>query len=233
MTAHRRSAVFVFAVVCAAPAGAHAQWFAGAYLGAGWNPKKDVAASIPDLRVTATHMDVAFDPAVVYGARVGYWLPQCPSVGFALDAFGLNGPDEREQLSPTTECMEGVGCRDAVYQLRKISYRSTGLGLAVMLRYPLGELQPYVSAGVAAVRVRATDTTNFIPAGQSSTDTRTAPTVGAGVAWHVGSGTSLLLEYRYLRATPRFSWDNSVGTTVGDVPFTIHAVAGGVTFTFR
>jgi hypothetical protein len=200
-----------------------------------------VDASIPDLRVTATHRGVAFDSAIAYGARVGYWLERCPSVGFALDASRLAGPDEREQLSPTVECMEGVGCRDAVYQLRKIAYRTTALGLDAMLRYPLlatprfpeGALQPYVTAGVGLVRVRATDTTNFVPGGQSSSDTRAAPRLGAGVLWRMSGDASLMLEYRYTRLSPRLRWDNSVGTTLGDFTFDIHTITGGIALGFR
>src|SRR5205823_7809999 len=96
----RCTAAAAVVVACFASFAAHADWFAAAYAGGGSAPKADVDASIPDLHVTATHRGVAFDSAVAYGARVGYWLERYPSVGFALDASRLAGPDEREQLSP-------------------------------------------------------------------------------------------------------------------------------------
>jgi opacity protein-like surface antigen len=86
---------------------------------------------------------------------------------------------------------------------------------------------------VGLVRVRATDTTNFVPAGQSSSDTRAAPRFGAGVLWRISGDASLMLEYRYTRVSPRFRWDNSVGATLGGFTFDIHTVAGGIAFAFR
>ena len=232
---------FLLALACiiALSAPASAEWFADLYVGPSFTQSEDVVISQPGFK--ATLKDVEFANSVSFGGRLGYWFESTPYIGFALDASHFR-PDMKKQQ--VTGCFSGPaavdfginGCDPAnPLSLVRIDLAVTGISFDALLRWPLltskefpkGKLQPYLTVGPTIFVARAKDTSknsslspNFIPPGQSETDTSVVVKAGTGIAWQFHQNVALFGEYRFTHFAPKFDFKNLDAITgVGTVSF--------------
>ncbi len=204
---------------------ASAEWFADLFVGPAFTQNDDLVISQTGLK--AKLKDVAFDNSVSFGGRVGYWFESTPYLGLGLDVSHFR-PDIGKQT--VTGCLSGAfavlygisGCAPGAGLLR-IDLAVTGISFDALLRWPLltskefpkGRLQPYLTDGPTIFVARAKDSSsssspapNFIPPGQSETDTSVGVKAGAGIAWQFHQNVALFGEYRFTHFAPKFDFKN-------------------------
>lgn len=205
----KRSAplIAVLAVLVLAPGPAFAEWFADLYLGSAFTQTHDVESDTTG-SPRLTLQDVGFDTSFAVGGRAGYWFDSLTFLGLGLDI---------SHFSPDVSGQTVTGCTllCTLRALNGIDLSVTAIGFDVRLRYPLlksqqfpkGQLQPYLTVGPALFIAHAKDSTNFVPAHQSDTDTSVGVKVGAGVAWHFQKNWAVFGEYRFTHFNPEFKFD--------------------------
>lgn len=226
---------------------AHAELMTELYGGEGFTQQHNAQVNLPDAGITGTHEALKFDTAATIGGRAIYWMNTPSYLGVGLDASHFFGPDQKQQTSLTQLCIAGSGCSTSPETIKKFNNNVTDIGLDIMLRYPLwvsdqftqGRFQPYVSVGPAVFITTLKDTDNFIPAGQSSTDTSIGINAGAGLILCFTQRLGAFIEYRdtqfqvndqYHNAT--MVHDITLGKTLGNATFNTQAVVGGITWSF-
>jgi len=241
MKRSKRSALLiaVLVVLAQAPDPASAEWFADLYAGSAFTQKHDV--DLDTLGILATFQDVTFDTSFVVGGRGGYWFESGPLRSVGLDiGLGLDVSYFTPDVSKQTRTLCAVGfCATA--QFADFDLSVTTIGFDVLLRYPLlksqqfpkGQLQPYVTAGPALFIAHAKDSTNFLPARQSDTDTSVGVKVGAGAAWQFQKNWAVFGEYRFTHFSPEFTLDALPGIkTAVSTDVNTHFLLAGVSFRY-
>ena len=157
-----------------------AEWFLEAYAGATFSGDGD--ARVREGAAQATG-DADFDVSFTAGARLGRWFTLLPWLGVALD--GSFFTSEVDALFTLTTVDEG-----------EIT-TGTFSGL-LLLRLPLGRLQPYVGIGPAL----------FISNLEVDTFADTSVDIGldvrAGLGWQFSRGLGIFGEYRFTHVEQEF-----------------------------
>jgi opacity protein-like surface antigen len=226
------------------PTHGSAEWFGDLYGGAAFTQKHDVTldTSTP-IGATTTISDVKFDTAGLIGSRAGYWFQSFSFLGIepgaGLDVSHVFGPDISSQTRSAEVC--AVRCVTISLPVAKFKVDVTEIGFDVMLRYPLlksqsfprGQLQPYLTVGPAVFIAHIKDTTNFLPANQSDTDTRIGAKVGAGLAFLITKNIAAFGEYRFSHLDPTFTFkDTILGSSDVSTSINTHAILWGVSYRF-
>jgi opacity protein-like surface antigen len=229
----------LLAILLIAPTQVKAEWTADLYTGMGFTQPHDAQVNLPDFGMTGTHEDLKFDNSALLGARAGYWIDSLSYLGFGLDLSHYFGPDQKAQTSTTTLCPTGDGCFTAPENIKQFNNNVTAVGFDLMLRYPKGRLQPYLTVGPAIFSATLKDTDNFIPAGQSSTSTSWGIQAGIGALFLFTQRMGAFVEYRDSNFQAKDQYNNAtlshgipLGQTEGTATFNIQAIVGGISFRF-
>lgn len=219
------------------------EWLTQFYIGDAFTQKHDAQVNLPDAGISATHKALAFDSAIMIGLRETYWFSFCHYLGLGFDVTHFFGPNQKEQDSLTTLCINGDGCSTPVEHIQKFNNNVTTLGLDFAFRYSLRvrqqQLQPYVAVGPALFTAQLQDTTNFIPAEQSSASTSIGIKAYGGLLLSLSKHFGAFLEYQYNSFQAKTDYYNArvaqgitLGTTLGQETFTMHSVVGGVSLSY-
>jgi hypothetical protein len=218
---------------------ASAEWFADVYGGSAYTPRSDVTLVIrPGGRASDhTFHNVKWDPSLELGARGGYWLDAVPWYGFGLDVFQFTASIPTQTVDST---IVGIS---APATLQSIGISVVAIAFDVVrLRYPLlvsseyskGRLQPYVTAGPALFRIKATNAGNGELTRHSDTDSSIGYKVGGGLSWQLTKEAAIFGEYRYthVRAEPVFGSAGSSLRVPLQFDLNTHHLVAGVSFSF-
>ena len=215
-----------------------AEWFADLYAGAAYTPNSDVTLVVNPPSGSADHTfhDVKWNNSATYGARAGYWFDGTPWLGIGLDVFRFDTDIPTQSVSTT---ILGV---TAPATLQAIDVSNKVVALDVLLRYPLyvspaypkGRLQPYVTAGPAYFKTRATNTTNGELTTQAATDSSTGYKLGGGLSWQVVKDVAIFGEFRYthVRAEPVLSSAVSPLKVPLQLDLNTYHLVAGISFRF-
>ena len=203
----RLAPALVLASVLASTAPAHAEWWAGLYLGFAVNSDTEVTFRT---RQPRTWQEVEVDKSFVWGGRLGYWLEGgalgdlTPFIGFDVDLSYF-----RPRI-PTQTASSELGPR----RLGSMDIAVATLTPEIVARYPLmveqdypsGRLQPYVAFGPTIFYSSTGDSTTFGPRGSSESDVGLGVSVRPGLAWHVSESVAIFAEYRFVHLSPTYDF---------------------------
>lgn len=216
-----------------------AEGFADLYGGVSHTPRSDLTFVVRPAGRSSDHTfrDVKWDPSVVFGARAGYWLEAAPWYGVALDVFRFNANIPTQTENSTIVGVSGPATLGAI----DIAVTVIALDLA-RLRYPMmvsseyskGRLQPYLTAGPALFRIKATNKGNGELTSQPGTDSAIGYKLGAGLSWQLTKVAALFGEYRYTHVRAEPVLDSSLSSLRVPLQFDLntHHLVAGASFSF-
>jgi opacity protein-like surface antigen len=220
---------------------AFAEWHADLYGGAAYTPPSEVTLVVRPPGLEADHVfhDLKWDPSAEYGARLGYWLESVPWCGVGLDVFRFDANIPGQTVNTT---ILGVTA-PATLQAINVSVTAFAIDI-VRLRYPIalggdspdfphGRLQPYVTAGPALFRVKATNTANGELSTTPANDSSWGYKVGAGLSWQLTKGTAIFGEYRYTHVHTEPVFDSGLSSLRVPMTFDLNTHHGVVGLSFR
>jgi opacity protein-like surface antigen len=188
---------------------AHAEWFAGLYLGYAITAPTELTFTT---RTPRTFEDVEFQNSVVWGGRAGYWFGAgdtwagtwTPYLGFDLDVSYFR-PRIPTQTTQTNVGRARLGGMDVtvVTVTPEILWRYP---LMVDQEFPTGRLQPYFGFGPTIFYSSSGDSTSFGPRGSGESDTGLGVAFRPGVAWQVTEAVSVFAEYRFVHISPTYEF---------------------------
>ncbi|MCH7922691.1 MAG: porin family protein [Nitrospinae bacterium] len=192
------------------------QSFAQVYIGGygGVAIPHDADATIVDpalLGPIAISGEVEFDPEVIAGARVGYWLEalDLPYFGVELDFYWTDPELDRFKLAGLSIPIDG--------DLTIISG-----GLNGLVRYPYGPIQPYAGVGGAIVYG------DLDLSGSRDDDVSVALQLMGGVRGFVTDNVALFAEYKWVLT--EFEFDDK-GSKL-ELDYSTSHIYGGIEWHF-
>ena len=207
----RLIAASALASVLASTAPAHAEWWAGLYLGLAVTSNTEVTFHT---RRPRTWEGVEVDNSFVWGGRVGYWLERgvfgdmfgdlTPFLGFDVDISYFR-PRIPTQTASSDEGPRRLGAMDLAVGTFTPELIAR-YPLMVDNEYPSGRLQPYVAFGPTIFYSSTGDSTTFGPRRSSESDVGVGVSVRPGIAWHVSESVAIFAEYRFVHLSPTFDF---------------------------
>jgi len=222
------------ALLLAAATPVFAEGFADLYGGISHTPRSDLTFVIRPAGRSSDHTfrDVKWDPSVVFGARAGYWFETAPWYGVALDVFRFNANIPTQTESSTIVGASGpatLGAIDITVIVVALDVARLRYRLMADSAYPKGRLQPYLTAGPALFRIRATNKGNGELTTEPGTDSAIGYKLGAGLSWQLTKAAALFGEYRYTHVRAEPVLDSALSSLRVPLQFdlnTHHFVAG-------
>jgi opacity protein-like surface antigen len=155
--------------------------------------------------------DLKLDNSIVYGAKVGYYLPSVNWLGIETEMFNTT-PDVKQQ--PIT--VLGVTVPAPGFNLNVFTW-----AINAMVRYPGKQFQPYAGVGLGVFFAEA----KF----QGTSDKDVAPGLNAlaGVRYFATDHIALFAEYKYNRAA--FELPDAIGIKAD---YSANHFVGGVSYHF-
>jgi opacity protein-like surface antigen len=218
---------------------ASAEWFADLYGGGAYTPRSDVTLVVrpPGMVADHTFHDVKWDPSITYGARAGVWFEAVPWYGIGLDVFRFNANIPTQTVdttilgatAPATLQAINVSVNVVAFDIVRLRYP-----FLASPEYPKGRFRPYVTAGPAIFRVRATNIGNGELTTQPGTDSSTGYKAGAGLSWQLTKGAAIFGEYRYTHVHTEPVLQGAITGLRVPLQFDLntHHVVAGVSFSF-
>ena len=216
-----------------------AEWFADLYGGVAYTERSDVTFVIrPQGRQSDhTFKDVKWETSKTFGGRAGYWFAAAPWYGIGLDIFRFNANIPTQTVDSTIVGVSAPATIQAIdFAITAFAFDLARLRYPFLAspEYPAGRLQPYVTAGPALFRVRATNRGNGELTTRPVTDSAWGYKLGAGLSWQLAKGAALFGEYRYthVRAEPVFDSALSSLTVPVRTDLNTHHLIAGVSLSF-
>jgi opacity protein-like surface antigen len=155
--------------------------------------------------------DLKLDNSIVYGAKVGYYLPSVNWLGIETEMFNTT-PDVKQQ--PIT--VLGVTVPAPGFNLNVFTW-----AINAIVRYPGKQFQPYAGVGLGVFFAEA----KF----QGTSDKDVAPGLNAlaGVRYFATDHIALFAEYKYNRAA--FELPDAIGIKAD---YSANHFVGGVSYHF-
>jgi len=212
----RKALVFALALsgvfVCSGTT--RAENYMGAYIGAAIPNDAGVRDT-----VTGFNGTLSFNDGVALGGKLGFWAPTNPYVGAQVD-MNVHFPS-------ANTLTENNITADMSSDMSVFSLTAN-----VLLRYPMGNIRPYVGAGGGWFHAHLNDGTVTEPGGPTSPifaegDDALGWQVLAGVDLPMGPNMSVFGEYKYSAATFNFP-DNGFH----DVDYRVSQIYIGAAFHF-
>ena len=216
-----------------------AEWHADLYGGVAYTPPSDITLVVNPPSGSADHTfhNVKWNSSAAFGGRAGYWFDATPWYGIGLDVFRFNA-DIPTQTVDTT--IQGV---TAPATLQEIDISITVIAidlvrlryaLLVSREYPRGRLQPYVTAGPALFKIRATNKGNGELSTRPATDSSIGYKVGGGLSWQLSKDAAIFGEYRYTHVHAEPVFDSAFSSLRVPMRFELntHHLIAGVSFRF-
>ena len=167
--------------------------------------------------------DLALKQSLMYGARVGYFLPDS-WLGFEVEAFSTN-PHVKQQDITFTGAVPGT-----LTGVPGGHVRVTTVALNVVARAKLRPLQPYVGVGPGVFFARVSDAFG-IPG--STSDTALGLNAFVGARYFFNEQVALFAEYKYNRASFSFAVNGLPPGTSVDGTYSANIFTAGVVYHFR
>jgi len=128
---------------------------------------------------------IDLESSPTFGGRWGFWFPNSPNTGFALDLSFVKGGSETV----------------SVYALPVSFLFFLRLPLLASDAHPQGRFQPYAGLGLSLVSASIdVDFTPVVDESVSGMATGLGPDLRLGLAWEFARKTRFFVEYRYLKA---------------------------------
>ena len=216
--------ILIASVLLFIPGQATAGWFFDVYGGVAFDGSSKIKTSTPFIE---TEISPGFDAAFTIGARGGYWLPNTPNLGFALDISYL-----RQTVDSIT--VDVIPISPLLYLQAQ---------LQVDEEYPYGKYQPYLALGPSIMMTRLDADIVDLTGGRPIVPGVTGGTYGdettvvgfdgrAGLKIKFAWNYAFFLEYRFTHAEPSFS-QNILGTELdADLTLQTHYALIGVSFEY-
>src|SRR5881628_1690821 len=160
--------------------------------------------------------DISLKNSLMYGARVGYFLPDS-WLGFEVEGFSTT-----PHLKQQTVSADGL-----LVTFTGMHVRVTTVALNVVARAKLRPLQPYVGAGPGVFFVKVGDPTS------SSSDTALGLNAFVGARYFFNDQVALFAEYKYNRASFSFAVNGLPPGTSVDGTYSANIFTAGVVYHFR
>jgi len=216
----RKSMLLVFVLACSMvvfSGVSHAENFASVYVGGAIPHEADAT----DNTGSGGSGTWEFDSSAVAGVKLGHWFNEQNAPYFGVEAdLNLHFPDLSKQsgtLSGGTQNMEA----------EVIIWGGTVNGL---LRYPEGDVRPYVGAGGGIFHANFDDGLGSVSGPfTGDEDTRFGWQLLGGVDWTVTDDISVFAEYKYTIVDFEFDDPSKLGV---DVNYRASHVYGGVSYRF-
>jgi opacity protein-like surface antigen len=163
--------------------------------------------------------DLSLHKSVMYGAKLGYYLESVKWLGVETEVFNTT-PHVKQQDASVNGVPAGT--------LQGINLRVlTWAPVNVVLRYKMGDLEPYAGVGLGVFFARASTS------GESSSSTQPGLNTQVGLRYLVTKNLSVFGEWKYNRASFNFS-DSTPTAAVGGVKgdYSAHILAFGVGYHF-
>jgi len=165
----------------------------------------------------ANFSDLKLKDSLMYGARVGYFLPDS-WLGFEVEGFSTTPHVKQQTIS-----VNGI----PLGTLTGMHVRVTTVALNVVARAKLRPLQPYVGAGPGVFFVKVGDPTS------SSSDTALGLNAFVGARYFFNDQVALFAEYKYNRASFSFAVNGLPPGTSVDGTYSANIFTAGVVYHFR
>jgi len=191
-------------LLLAQPVGA--EFVAELYGGGSFTDNADVIVN-SSTGATIRVKDVTFNSSGTIGGRVNYWFDEVRSIGafgVGLDVFHFRAYADQQRIALTAAV--GTTQLTGSTSIQPVDISNVGIGFD-LIRFRLhldkndqfrnGRIQPYFSVGPALFLTTITDTRNYTPNHQSTSDASLGVKVGTGLNFNVTKNLSLFGEYRF------------------------------------
>jgi len=162
--------------------------------------------------------DISLKNSLMYGARIGYFLPD-QWLGFEVEGFSTTPHLKQQTVSADGLLVTFTGTH----------VRVTTVALNVVARAKLRPLQPYVGAGPGVFFARLSE---VFPGG-SRTDTALGLNAFVGARYFFNEQVALFAEYKYNRASFSFAVAGVPPGTSVDGTYSANIFNGGIVYHFR
>jgi len=245
--------VALVALLLGWPSAAVAEPYAAAYGGASFIEDTNLAADLKLNGATVSDgrlYDLSLEPGVLYGAKIGYFLPYRllgGQAGLEVEAYRFENAI-RPQRARFRGMMSGARV-DAPIAVQRADADVIGTALNLLYRVPLlssdelpnGRVQPYAGVGLAVLIAELSTRTSPFEVNKEVSDTDVQPALQllAGVRTFVTRNIALFAEYRFLHSEPftfRFRATGTIGggsfveTARDRTSLTSHHLAVGIGF---
>jgi opacity protein-like surface antigen len=210
--------VLSFMVMVCAASLAQAEWYAGAQLGG------NISTNLSGITATGFGSSVSIPDqtpkgGLVYGAKLGYYTsPLYKNLGIGLEAEVFQSSMSTSYTSPSLNVDTNLNV-------------TTLAPLSFMVRYQLGNIEPYAGVGPAILFSNLSASAS-VPGG-SGTASASSVDLGfitkAGVRYKVTQHIAAFAEWKYTQASMGFSAPG-VGTISGDYSSQMAVVGVGYHF---
>ena len=191
------------------PTESFAQIYIGGYGGVSIPHDSDAEVTIPSLDLVNSSGEFEFDPAVIAGARLGYFFENfdLPWLGVEFDAYWTNPELDRFKTAG-----RNVAFDDDLIVLSG--------GINGLVRYPYGPIQPYAGVGVGVVYADL-DKPN-------DEDVVASLQLVGGVRGFVSDNLALFAEYKFVLTDFEFQ----AGGASLDLDYNASNIYGGIEWHF-
>ncbi len=222
------------------PTQSFAQWYGGVYGGAVFPQDADTEASAAfGITGLISSSDIEFEPGVMFGGRIGYWMEALDIPWFGLEGEFYWGIPQVEDQQITLGGVVSGG----PFTVQETDFDIATVAVNLVARYPYGPIQPYVGIGgawtfadldniklkeSARVSVPGEDELVTIPAGtivfKGDDDDAFGLQLMGGLRGFVTDNVALFAEYKWVLTE----------LELGDITFDYraHHIYGGIEYTF-
>lgn len=168
---------------------------------------------------TARASDLELKNSIMYGAKLGYYFDSVKWLGLETEVFNTTPHLKQQSL---TISGTPVGDISGAY-LRVLTWAPVN----VVVRYQMGQLEPYAGVGMGVFFARLKDGGS----GESTSSTSVGLNTQVGLRYRVTNNIAVFGEWKFSRARFKFDETATVFTNI-DATYNAHHLVFGVGYHF-